>query len=200
MAWEIKQPDGKGAFLSIIPLSKIPTDCNSSVLLKTQVKDKRWFTLVKSKENCCFLQQETTSYKRRLQDNVWAGAGTTEGQKERWQGGREQGRAVSGTNGWFWGGSSSGFLQVGAGQGGTWVTCGRSWCFFSYLSSSATQAAGHPWWCRPVTRSSPPWRQWQLSVSLLQIPKLLQVMPWTVWHTRPWPEGCCVLSYAHRPH
>lgn len=97
-------------------------------------------------------------------------------------------------------GSSSGFLQVGAGQGGTWVTCGRSWCFFSYLSSSATQAAGHPWWCRPVTRSSPPWRQWQLSVSLLQIPKLLQVMPWTVWHTRPWPEGCCVLSYARRPH
>lgn len=35
---------------------------------------------------------------------------------------------------------------------------------------------------------------------LASIPKLLQVMPWTVWHTRPWPEGCCVLSYAHRPH
>lgn len=65
IAWEIKQPNERAASLSTILLSKIQ-DCNSSILLKTQVKDKRWFILVESKGKCNFLPQETTIYRKKV--------------------------------------------------------------------------------------------------------------------------------------
>lgn len=37
---------------------------------------------------------------------------------------------------------AEGFSRYGPGQGGTWVTCGRG---PQVGSSSANQAAGHPW-------------------------------------------------------
>lgn len=94
----------------------------------------------------------------------------------------EQSRAGSGMNCCFWGHICSRFLQVSpeSKAGSDVATC---WKGPGAGASVANWTAGHPWWSQLVTHSLSPWRQWQLSLRLLQLPKLLQITPWTVWHT-----------------